>query len=169
MQELELAKLQREWRKKLRDEGFDDIEYDDGSLKVACHENRGMTVLEYENTLEYFSRAEDFLFRRGWSDELERDVWRRHTEGETLREICAAHGRTVKWAFGHIEKLRVEMARWWDMTREDRRNENMPTVKQMSFTWADSFARKRTSPKAHTRNRLVKFTHQLDLPWMMAA
>lgn len=116
-----LAKLQRQWYARLRDDGFDDVEYgrEDGPLKVACRENRGIDTLEYEATLEYFSRASEFLETRHWTTATEREVWRRHADGASLREIAAAMGRSKKWAERRVSELRAEMTAWWSAAREE--------------------------------------------------
>lgn len=122
----ETRRLQREWYARLRADGFDDIEYgrEDGPLKVACRENRGIDALDYESTVEYFSRAAEFLHRWQWPDERMRDVWRRHTDGETLRTIGKAHGCRECWAHGLVSMLRETMGEWWRATAAQRAREN---------------------------------------------
>lgn len=106
------AKMQREWYDRLKAEGFDDIEYADGSLRVACRENRGIDPLEYESTVEYYSRAAEFLDTWEWPSPVHREVWRMHSEGATLREIGSAHGRSVEWARLRVAASREAMVAW---------------------------------------------------------
>ncbi len=120
------AALQREWYAKLAAEGFDDVEYghEDGQIKVACRENRGLDALDYESTTAYFSRAAEFLERHDWATPVARDVWRMHVEGASLRDIAAAHGRSLKWAFGWVERTRDAMTLWWRATAAERDEES---------------------------------------------
>lgn len=144
----EVTRLQRQWYARLRAEGFDDIEYgrEDGALKVACRENRGLDALAYESTVEYFSRAEDFLLHFEWQDEEARGVWRLHVEGASLREIAKARARSLKWAFGAVNALKRVEALWRAGTAHLRR-------------WDDGgdeeLARLRAEVRTHRARRVV--------------
>lgn len=101
--------LQQEWYAKLAATGFHDIEggREDGMLSVEARSNRlgvddattakrgGLDALTYTSTLTYFSQASEFLWAKQWSTFREREVWRMHCEGESLRAIAAVLGEQL--------------------------------------------------------------------------
>lgn len=145
----DVRRLQREWYARLRDDGFDDIEYgrEDGALKVACRENRGLDALAYESTCEYFSRAEEFLYRFEWQDDEQRAVWRLHVEGASLREIAKARSKPLTWAFGCVNALKRALTLWRAGTGH--------VLRRWDDAGDDELVRLRAEVRRHRARRIV--------------
>lgn len=85
----EFKELQREWYKKLKDTGFEEIEQEDGNLKLwACHAFK----THYNPTSagakeEYYRLAGHFLYQYTFESEQERLTWELHSQGKSIREI----------------------------------------------------------------------------------
>ena len=110
----ELKRLQKEWYKKLKDDGFEDIEYMDknqdpqewlkGNSKFSPMYDDQMAVIEAEVdhscTEDYFRAAADLLFEGIFDTEEDRYVWEMHSNGATLRgiakEIGCSHPRILR-------------------------------------------------------------------------
>lgn len=90
--EEELRNLQRKWYQKLKEEGFKDIE-DTSSHKrflKACHSTYFQCryhPLTFELKQEYYRRATQFYYDHVFDCETEKEIWKHHAEGLSLREI----------------------------------------------------------------------------------
>lgn len=106
--------VQRQWYAKLAETGFVDVEYgrEDVPLKVACRENRGLSVLEYESRHEYYSRAGRYLHARKWRSWTDREAWRLHSEGFGDREVARSLARSRRWATATVARLVADCAAW---------------------------------------------------------
>ncbi len=92
----ELEKLQKIWYKKLKDEGFQDIEdsthaqYNNMSLKLI---NRtapnvdGLTEIQQEMIREYYTRCRHFLNDHQFESDLDKTIWEHYSEGVSVRKI----------------------------------------------------------------------------------
>lgn len=84
--------LQSQWNDKLKDDGFEDIEQDDGNLKrwdsVFFKINQNDVQFEAKET--YYRLAGNFLYEHKFANELERTIWKMHSTGESLRHITKA-------------------------------------------------------------------------------
>ena len=97
------------WYKKLKDEGFVDIEYSDGSMRLAVPKMFKLASASYSNSpldepkatseaataqlkmsiiQDYYCMAHHFLNEYQFDTELERIMWEYHTEGMSPREIA---------------------------------------------------------------------------------
>lgn len=88
----ELKKLTKLWYKKLEKEGFQEIEQADGNLKV-WHSHKFLrtsdgSVFSAPAKEEYFRSAGHFLHDHVFSNEAEKDIWKLHCEGLSIREIA---------------------------------------------------------------------------------
>lgn len=85
----DLKKLQKLWYDKLKKEGFDDIEQDENYLKRwDSHWFNSQYSPEYfQNKAEYYRAAGKFLYEHQFKSELERQIWAKHAEGLTIRDI----------------------------------------------------------------------------------
>jgi hypothetical protein len=116
-----LVKLQKEWYKKLKDSGFDDLEYFDDAgqpkewlkgtskyqspvseshiefLENAYEDNE----LIYNNTLDYYLAVSHSIDIIPFDNEVHKQIWELHGEGLSLREIA----KIVK--FSHPKVLRI--------------------------------------------------------------
>lgn len=82
--------LRDEWYKKLKEDGFTDVESVDEKLIgrwSTSNFTRVRTRVNMEQTLEYYNIAGHFLFDYKFEDEFDKQVWQYHTEGMTVREI----------------------------------------------------------------------------------
>lgn len=88
----EFKALQAHWDKKLKQDGFHDIEQADGLLKqwdnlwFHTHTN----PILYEAKAEYYRQAEHFLHSHQFDTTTEKIVWQLHSEGFGYREISKA-------------------------------------------------------------------------------
>jgi hypothetical protein len=85
--------LQKAWYKKLRDEGFDDIEQDEENLKVwhshffANRLKNRHTQSSWASKEEYFRVAGQFLHDHEFLDPLDKAVWELHANGLPVTKI----------------------------------------------------------------------------------
>lgn len=83
--------LQKEWYARLRADGFEDIENQEGMLKewdFNFFRNK-FDQIKYETTLLYYSRARGLLNTFQFKNELERAIWELHCEGLSERKIAS--------------------------------------------------------------------------------
>lgn len=95
-----LKEQQQIWYKKLKDEGFEDIEQDETHLKVWTSSSFYRRVktdgsyidddknrLFWDTKAEYYRRAGQFLYEYSFECEYDRKVWELHSEGLSCQEI----------------------------------------------------------------------------------
>ena len=84
-------KLKNLWYKKLKDEGFEDIETDEDTLKSWSVYGRigspEYTRYRQQSADAYYSLADLFLNEHNWPNELERIIWEYHANGISTRNI----------------------------------------------------------------------------------
>lgn len=87
----EFLELKAQWDKTLAKAGFEDIEQEDGNLKIwtshffkARHNPTLFAAKE-----DYYRLAGHFLNEHVFKDETERYVWEMHANGTSIREIAA--------------------------------------------------------------------------------
>ncbi len=92
----DFKKLQREWNKKLKDSGFNDIEQANGLLKrwdshyfqlQFSQNHQGLTKEFQESKMAYYRMAGYFLNDYKFTDESEKLIWTMHAEGKGQRSI----------------------------------------------------------------------------------
>lgn len=81
------TKLQKLWYKKLKNEGFNDIEHGSGFLDRS-YTKSNRTPLEIEVIQHYYSLAHQLLNNHKFEDKIEQIIWEYHTEGLSAREIA---------------------------------------------------------------------------------
>lgn len=86
----EFKKLQKEWYAKAKESGFDDIEQEDGNLKVWSHQffkvRHNQTLFEAKQ--EYYRLAGQFLHSHKFADDVEKKIWEYHaTDATSIRDI----------------------------------------------------------------------------------
>lgn len=128
----EFKKLENLWYKKLKEEGFQDIEkknvfegtlhwcersyglYQDFKLKTPIEKPIVKYYREYKpfsreikikNALNYYKKAEYFLYHYPFSSPLEKDIWQEHTFGLSIREISKKFHLTNYRVFKTIKNL----------------------------------------------------------------
>jgi len=74
--------LKTRWYKKLKKEGFNDIENNDGSLKAEVDPRTiSYALSNKESREEYYKKAEEFLANHKGFIEQERQIWALHCQG----------------------------------------------------------------------------------------
>ncbi len=85
-------RLKEVWYKKLKDEGFEDLEHSDGSLNNATpssiRANNEHTRLKAETTRDYYCMAYYFLNEYEFDTEVDKIMWEYHTNGIPCRQIA---------------------------------------------------------------------------------
>lgn len=85
--------LQKEWYKRLKDSGFNDLESFDTEgqpndlLKTDVRIDTKKSVNIYQAKQDYYRFAGQFLYDYNWQNALERLIWELHSEGFSSREI----------------------------------------------------------------------------------
>lgn len=88
-----LSELKTIWYKKLKDEGFEDAEPDEHSLKLY-HQTifRRKSVDTHHGGWQakaaYYQMADQFLVEHEFSSELEKIIWEYHANAVTVRGIA---------------------------------------------------------------------------------
>lgn len=84
--------MQHLWYKKLKDTGFIDAETPDGHLKdypaLRLHRDYGEHL--FNDKQDYFRVASEFYWQHSFQSQLERNIWKLHCIGFSLREIAFA-------------------------------------------------------------------------------
>lgn len=106
----DFAALTKEWDKKLKKSGFEDIEQPNGQLKTWSSQfyrptktHRGtvdedkVAVLELKS--EYYRLAEHFLNQYKFESKYEKAAWKLHSEGKSYRTIV----NSLKFKFPNNE------------------------------------------------------------------
>ena len=98
----ELIKAQKEWYKKLAEAGFDDIEIFDKRTLEPITEFTGVKnnsfrqskakINSFESTEEYYIKARQHYHNHDFPDDLEKEIWRLHSEGISQRKIATKVG-----------------------------------------------------------------------------
>lgn len=78
------SKLVNFWYKKLKDSGFDDIEYGNGLDKGS----KPQSTQDYDATINYFSKAQDFLREYKFDNPIDKAIWELHCEGTSTRKMA---------------------------------------------------------------------------------
>ena len=109
------AALRREWRRKLKESGFRDIELPDGTL-LGLEKPPGRwrsfetaSPVEREATSEYFRRAEAFCGSSRFArlPGRVRGVWREHSKGLSNVEVSKRLGVSVKTVRNALRSARL--------------------------------------------------------------
>ena len=80
-----LTKLQKLWYKKLKDEGFEDIEKKDGHIGRTKLNLTNRTFDQIEITQQYYSMARSFILDYSFESEVDKVIWEYHAEGISVR------------------------------------------------------------------------------------
>lgn len=109
--------LQKLWYKKLRDAGFEDIE-DTNSPKEflkTWHSSYFIsryTAESYERKETYYRLCSHFLWDYAFESNLEREIWRLHSEGMSLRDIAKSlRSKRIKLNKDNVNKIIVKLVR----------------------------------------------------------
>lgn len=111
--------LQREWYRKLKDSGFDDIEDVDSPEEYlkAWHSQyfqKRHTPDKFIANQEYYRRTQAFLMHYTFANQLDKQIWKMHSEGRPLRAIAKKLTITVHKTNTTIKYLESQMP--WVLT-----------------------------------------------------
>jgi Mor family transcriptional regulator len=106
-------KLQKDWYKRLKDEGFNDIETTDERLKKwessrirqALKNDTAMILINAK--IEYYRIAEQFLYNHKFESVYEKQIWELHTEGKPMRAIGKLFECSHVEIFNIVKKLKI--------------------------------------------------------------
>lgn len=84
----EFKQLDAEWKKKLKDSGFEDLEDDQENIDRGSWDfRRPKAIRAHQTKTEYYYMATQFLNDYNFDTELEKIIWTYHTEGIGVRNI----------------------------------------------------------------------------------
>lgn len=85
----DFKKLKAKWYKKLKKEGFTDIEDEYGNLNTySSHFSEKVVVQRFKDREPYYYMATNFLNDYKFANRIEKIVWEYHTEGIGIRDIA---------------------------------------------------------------------------------
>ncbi len=100
----EYDKLRAEWYKKLKDEGYEDIESSETHLRFYSSTfAREKSLLSWEAKQAYYQMATTFLAENRFRSKLERIIWEYHANGMSGRDIA----KTLEKVKIHINRMTV--------------------------------------------------------------
>lgn len=129
----DLVKLQREWYKKLKDDGFEDIEYFDGQMEprdilykdgVKAFKVFKDSPGKYESTLDYYCEAGKFYHDHNFDILLDKEIWFLHSEGHPYRAIANELTAPYQYVLKTINKYKVILV---DSLKPDQNSTNRST------------------------------------------
>jgi hypothetical protein len=112
-----LEELQKFWYKKLKTDGFQDIETTHlrRPLLKSCHSNYFQIRYHpdvFQAKEEYYRKASIFLWEYSFESPLEKEIWKMHAEGLSLREIASIlKDQKTKTNKDKINKTVVKLAK----------------------------------------------------------
>lgn len=113
----ELIALQKEWYKKLKEDGFQDIEYFDSNMEAKDMMYREATkfaiasVDTFTSTEQYYIEARQFLHSHSFLSNRDKIVWTNYTDGLSYRkigEIVGLSAASIMSIVKRIEKIMLE-------------------------------------------------------------
>lgn len=109
----EFLKLQKEWYKKLKQSGFEDLEFF-GENGEPTHNMLNQSLANIRKTYSpqsfyYFNRAGWFLHHGWFLDKLEHDIWELHCEGLSNYQIGLKFGRGREAIRARVTRVRKRM------------------------------------------------------------
>ena len=117
-------KLQSEWYSKLKDEGFEDIEYlrdgepgewlkgnskfasEEAALSMSLEETDEADII-YSTTFDYYSQAAALLHTAEFESDIHQRVWEMHSEGLSYRKIGKAVGFSHPKVMRMVDKIKA--------------------------------------------------------------
>ena len=111
MSKKELIQLQKEWYKKLADDGFEDIEYFDKDMQprdmMYKEATKAGTALKdkFESTEQYYIEAGQF-FHHDFKTQNDKDIWFLHSEGHPYRHIAKQLNAPYQTVFRTVNKYK---------------------------------------------------------------
>ena len=94
-----------DWNRKLAAEGFRDIEPVEGGALSGGAAGVRVEPERHEEGAAYTRMVEEFGRRHRFRDDFERDVWRLHCEGQTIRETADELGTYKRRVHETLQRL----------------------------------------------------------------
>lgn len=104
----EFQRLNREWQEKLKEDGF--VDHEDPSREHlrtwhSAYFQVKYTALTFESKQLYFERAAQLLHTHRFKSKEQKEIWKLHSQGLSLREIARALSSSPKGdKFRHLHK-----------------------------------------------------------------
>lgn len=97
-----LAQVRAEWARKLKDSGFDDIEYPSGELKK--HDRRTQRWDNKEEVISFFERLDEYLNTNQYITPKHRQILQLYTSGIQIKDIVKHTGKSqpTVWRVIHL-------------------------------------------------------------------
>lgn len=95
------------WYDKLRQEGFKDIEQSN-----SINKSTPSSTKDYQTTINYFDKAQEFIYVYHFKQEVDKTIWQLHIEGKSLRNIADHIGKERGYVWSHIKKIEVAFKAW---------------------------------------------------------
>lgn len=115
----EFRELQSKWYKKLRQQGFEDLERKAGRLKTGALQNIShlYNTEQFNIKEEYYRLAGQFLHEHKFKSGIEKKIWELHSEGMSIRNIVKKLKHRGVTAYkdlveGVIKRMREEMKKY---------------------------------------------------------
>lgn len=115
----EFETLKTEWYQKLKDDGFQDIEYNETTLNETTSATRFGKMSRahggWQAKLEYTQMAESFLEDHEFENTITKVIWEYHANGLSVRKIAMILSETgIKFykksqVHNIVKKLKMEM------------------------------------------------------------
>lgn len=90
----DFKKLNNAWKKKLKQSGFSDIEYDENHLLSFASEPFMERPFWDQSKAEYYRFAGQFFHDHSFASVFDKFVWEKHAEGLSIREIILLAKKT---------------------------------------------------------------------------
>lgn len=103
----ELEKTKKIWYKKLKDEGFEDIEPHENTLKSWSYKFADRNVDEITAKQVYYRMANHFLNDHQFNSILEKVIWEYHANGIAVRDIASqlSKAKVTKTSYDTIWRI----------------------------------------------------------------
>ncbi len=117
------------WYKKLKDEGFEDLEQADGNLRTwSVWFSRTNTPEVFQAKQTYFYLATQFLSDYTFENKTERTIWEYHSESVSIRDTVKIMNRLKR-----SDKTKVSRDQVWQTVRKLKKAMQamyLPSVKE---------------------------------------
>lgn len=113
--------LQKEWRKKLKESGFEDEEDNNGLLKVSTNTRLKAAgpVVAIRAKVEYYTLAGKFLHDHMFKNQADHNAWKLHAQGLGWKAIAKKLNLSTAVVRGKIERLRTIMLTKYNAGQDD--------------------------------------------------
>ena len=106
--------LKAEWDRRLEEDGFNDIEREDGSLR----KDKSKWLLKHnpvlaEKRFDYYTEAERALVEHIFDSTEDRAIWTHHARGSTVREVAEMVGVPKSVVGRRLTKYRARFGLVW--------------------------------------------------------